>query len=1626
MIDNLAFSIVEDSMKSNSAVTAFTSEEDCREFDKWYSADIIKYLIHEDALGKDFLKYVFLDGADFVEQVQILRMVQTGTNKGFCFICKEPGAGENHFIFGVLADNKIVFVNPVGQTLHHDFYQIALRIKQDLKLEIYISTDSLQKDNLGLSSCGPIVTELMKHISRLGSQEILKKLSLQTLQEKEGLKYIPCDIGKLLPRSLESLPTETQQYEERILSIRELHYETLQKSNGIRQVEDQNKYWDKALNHPVQTIINSSVLDKKSVTDSLEEINKYLGDFSSRNFQRSKVMLEPDTRGAMKFENKDVRSDSEYDENMILMVWDNYISQKLSGIKYFITEEETLTQLLREDQMSPKKDAGLLIKEDDTLYTNHLGYSVSICGPVHKHGNSSGTAVVIANMQVAIEQITAWNNTHATNKIDNHQIIFPYHITNDHWALGVLHLNFAQGTAEIKIYNPLPEHGGQQISDEAHGLLNRLLQSQLGLQLCDNHPSTHINQQNDGRSCGAISAENGKDFLDSETSGKTRLEIVYALGAVTLRLQHLNEVGRQDFCDAQSNNYLDPKHSNPQNYDELKELFADGLGKLSPEAKEQLLSMVQAIHEKNSQEGIAVNVKDFIKAHKDSFDQKLLAGLFKDENGGYKFSGDSDSINTLINIIQDYMGQGDVKHSSAPKQRIPKTQVTKNVLTEKKSEEIEGEIIRVRELKLKKDLDNLIEIKRLIIQIFELGNNQKLILEHLQKIGEYIHNISWDQYDKGCIRNKHGYRNRHIDSGNEKNTGEESAKLDFEELAHLKDLAKDSEFNWVLNGYYLVLASLSALMEKVDFILDQEDKFLDDAQCLSLGRIVPWEVQASPDIFKRSEFADEELRMEAEQLWDEYVQSSMLLMMDSKKSDDFLRVVSAWYHDSKCINKLIDLVVQTKEVEYSNDKVDQYFLAYIFVQIGEIAKEVSDFIKIESLRWLFSGLGDYRDKIKGLGKIVGPKLSQMYKEFEEASPILKQLLFILKEILSEYKSVEQLKNYDSIGKKIEEKFLSFEQSCQWQVDKAKKQLKDGVKNFEKTQKILEEEVEQLKISLKSLEVETALLNNQHDNRDFNAEQTKLYELFLKIESGRQSELYKGIDKLFKFLTEQPKAQDNVRELKLKDLFLHKDIKEKGFYLQFKRQLKKLGVNNIEQFEELRVSEYCDVINIILKEHKNLQLSGLKSQIANKAEELQAIEKKIVSSVKKQKSEDTQVFKKSVGLTLSEFDKLVVRVIEETELLQLLYTRITEMKVKTGANKLLVKFIGASKMSFGLLGQMHKLLKSEHKSAMKAILVSHSILSDDCFSIIVLRHKKLMHDVINSNLNHEELSLVIYNKVAPWLKDFKYIPICSRDQGILPQQLVSGLIPEDSRLVSNFNTFSENDKKIFYWYTKIVALNRFLQSQKAIDEYKELQTLLVEVSNMELLTEIHWQASLSYRNLGEFKNVIKVLRVALEAAKKIKDLNIQNFKVCGIHCDIGIAYIEEDDFETAENHLRQVITNSKASDYQIIGANFLIGEIKLLQGYSVISKSYMELIFVKYFKHIIDYNPIMAFSLIEQLSYMYLNEFDLESARDALQLGSEIYKKYYSEFVVRQGQHVIYYKALLQANRLQSNYGIFFN
>lgn len=299
--------------------------------------------------------------------------------------------------------------------------------------------------------------------------------------------------------------------------------------------------------------------------------------------------------------------------------------------------------------------------------------------------------------------------------------------------------------------------------------------------------------------------------------------------------------------------------------------------------------------------------------------------------------------------------------------------------------------------KLQGDLDKLGKIYFLINQsISAIGNSSldtKNFLDDLSCIGRLINDISWDQDNKDCIRNKHGYRNRHKAEGNKKNkTG---GKLDFETLAHLKNLAEDQEFQWLLTtDLNLVKDSLTNIQQKIYFILSKEFIHLDESS----------RSDVDPGHAINKEASDEE--------------------------DGFIRKVSAYYHDRICITKLIELLEEIGTPKYQyldlNNKIDRYWLGYLFTQIGEVAKEVSEFIKSEKYttaepnltRFFFGKLGNYRQEIKNQPRIIyninNTKLLQMKLMLEQAivSDIVPFMHKIRKDLLDSLIMIDNAKGID--------------------------------------------------------------------------------------------------------------------------------------------------------------------------------------------------------------------------------------------------------------------------------------------------------------------------------------------------------------------------------------------------------------------------------------------------------------------------------------------------------------------------------------------------------------------------------------------------------------------------------------
>ena len=371
----------------------------------------------------------------------------------------------------------------------------------------------------------------------------------------------------------------------------------------------------------------------------------------------------------------------------MLLVWDKYITAE--KCKYFVASQEfdhkmkedvmdidsnkqdemivdinvgkanyiennVLINLCRVDQITPEKEAGLLLTEKNNLYKNNFNKSVSICSSVD---NSTAKAfnAINSNLEVAINQMLLWNKMQEDDKkIQEHIIVFPYHITIGHWALGTLELDLGDHKlkkAVVKIYNPLPDWGGRKISDTAETNIQQLLDkkfSQPNLKL-SSIETDKIKQQSDGSSCGVISAENGKTFISGDSIDE-KLKVVYPRGTEDLRTKHLIEVGRVDFFEAQKNDrrYYDPVYQKPKNYKKLQENFEKIMINLPEEKGEQMWNLIIAM---DAQDPILIiALKNFIQNNANDF-SSILELFDTTKKDGFEFK--ADHFNTLQNFVID-------------------------------------------------------------------------------------------------------------------------------------------------------------------------------------------------------------------------------------------------------------------------------------------------------------------------------------------------------------------------------------------------------------------------------------------------------------------------------------------------------------------------------------------------------------------------------------------------------------------------------------------------------------------------------------------------------------------------------------------------------------------------------------------------------------------------------------------------------------------------------------------------------------------------------------------------------------------------------------------------------------
>ncbi|MDF3048139.1 MAG: hypothetical protein K0R73_1257 [Candidatus Midichloriaceae bacterium] len=362
--------------------------------------------------------------------------------------------------------------------------------------------------------------------------------------------------------------------------------------------------------------------------------------------------------------------DSWYGEEHILKVWNKYIQNGIDGekLRYDVLGvgciyADSLFYQDIEKKMRLEYPAGIIIcKDTGKLWANKKYQSVSICGPVDYVSKASllgGYDAITYYIKIALQQIRDWNFAKKNeDKIKSHIIVFPYHITAVHWCLGTLELKFSKSKmvyASISITNPLPSHGGSSISEKVLEELSKLIKDIFEFPpefvsiVKDLESKT---QQCDNTSCGAISAENGKDAIEGIVDRKNKTYNAESIKQI--REQHAEFGDEQEALKFKETLTQDVGNSK----DELLKTTSVEIIEIT-DALEQALSGVEEIKKKLKDASLdnikkAQIIRDWAQDNKDAFrktkvlETNLLDYLFTEADEGLKFKDNTVDILGLI------------------------------------------------------------------------------------------------------------------------------------------------------------------------------------------------------------------------------------------------------------------------------------------------------------------------------------------------------------------------------------------------------------------------------------------------------------------------------------------------------------------------------------------------------------------------------------------------------------------------------------------------------------------------------------------------------------------------------------------------------------------------------------------------------------------------------------------------------------------------------------------------------------------------------------------------------------------------------------------------------------------
>ena len=425
-----------------------------------------------------------------------------------------------------------------------------------------------------------------------------------------------------------------------------------------------------------------------------------------------------------------------------------------------------------------------------------------------------------------------------------------------------------------------------------------------------------------------------------------------------------------------------------------------------------------------------------------------------------------------------------------------------------------------RETRRKNDLENLMYIDS---WLSSPGNFDPITLS---VIGILLHKMTWKNEDPDLIRNKHGYRNK----SNSNAINKTGAKIDFFTLANLPLLVSDKRF-WLLldcnNGQVcnLVKASLDNLKEQIIFILTEN---APDQESISSGG------GSKEEMITRN----------------------------------YLHRVCAYYHDRVAIEKMLFHleIINAHTLANMSDDESRYALIYNFFQLGELAKEMSDYVtgydsnSETPFLILFKALSQYRQAPKDKPECYSANrnnvLSQMLIWLQRSYIDLKIILIALKDYL------EQM--FDSIAVRYSIDSLDSD----WiddQIPMVVEMLDAGIEGFSTSYdkrkndtKLLSCEIEKSELDMKNSNSRKIDLKKQYDELDSqiddkrNVECAKLSKKLTRILEAYSNECCKNDSKkdfeitlsaIFSMKSEKGSNKLRAFKIQIKNFFREDDDKK---------------------------------------------------------------------------------------------------------------------------------------------------------------------------------------------------------------------------------------------------------------------------------------------------------------------------------------------------------------------------------------------------------------------------------------------------------------------------------------------------